>query len=70
MAIHPLVAEQVRRSEVKDGSGGGGGNGSRRRGGDIDAGSNRGRLTGLTPEERMKQMDRDALNARSDSSTC
>ncbi len=29
-----------------------------------EAGSNRGRLLGLTPEERLKQMDRDALNAR------
>jgi hypothetical protein len=83
VAVHPLVAEQVRRYQAAgdtnnsgDGaaaSGGGNNNGASRRddrrsrllsAGPDAAGSNRGRLAGLAPAERLKQMDRDALNAR------
>ena len=75
VAIHPLVAEQVRRYQA-DGaatSAGSNSNGTNRRddrrsrllSADPNlAGSNRGRLAGLAPAERLKQMDRDALNAR------
>ena len=58
-AIGPLARELV-------GSGGGGGGGGK--GGGRGGGNRRGekstRLEGLSPEERMKQMDRDALNHR------
>jgi hypothetical protein len=73
VAIHPLVREQIRRFETSDATAAGGGKNRRdRRGGcssiDADdeflAGTNRGRLNHLTPAERRKQMDRDALNAR------
>jgi len=75
VAIHPLVAEQLRRYQA-DGattSAGSHGNGASRRDDRRSrllsadptlAGSNRGRLAGLAPAERLKQMDRDALNAR------
>lgn len=75
VAIHPLIAEQMRRYEVNEGGGGGTGRKGGRYGNkrdrndskDVEAGgSNRGRLVGLSASERLKQMDRDAMNARSD----
>ena len=72
-AIHPIVEEQLRkmpdaggrergRKRGRPGDGGGGGGGI---GGLLDANDkSSGRLDGLSPKERMKQMDRDSLNMR------
>jgi hypothetical protein len=69
VAIHPLISEQMRRYEISEGGSARKGRGNKRDrsekdvGADI-AGSNRGRLIGLSASERLKQMDRDAMNAR------
>ena len=60
VALHPIIVDQVRKYEVEAGKG----TLLSELASSERPGSNRGRLAGLSPAERLKQMDRDALNAR------